>query len=112
MRELEKSVSDIKVSIGKLETSVAALPSKDDFNSIRIAFRDIVNDQKKWSLATSWTVIAVGVLGLFGLLFTIYNANKPSLPQLPRSAPVIIQVPAYTQPAAPPQPAAQIQSKH
>lgn len=101
---------NVRERIAIIETTLKSLATKGDVERMRNEMQESVlaisNDLKKWTLATSWTVIAVGVIGLFGLLFTIYNANKqdPRLgSQAPiQPAPIVIQVPAPPPPAQPP----------
>ncbi len=86
--------------VAVIETTLRSLATKADVERMRNEFQEaalaVSNDVKKWTLTTSWTVIAVGVIGLFGLLFTIYNANRAvpqSAPSATQPAPIIIQMP-------------------
>ncbi|QDY50440.1 hypothetical protein [Stenotrophomonas maltophilia] len=98
--------------VAKIEATLASLATKADVEALRsdlrTDFRDVSNDVKKWTLTTSWTVIAVGVIGLFGLLFTIYNANKLAAKETEKPAatlaPIIIQMPTPAAPAPAPVP--------
>lgn len=105
----EHRITELERVVPTLATKadVALLPTKTEFAELRADFAkfqatvaDIRADIHKSITETSrWThtalvgIFSVFVLGVVGLMFTIYNATKAPAPKQEAPAPVIITVP-------------------
>ncbi|MEX3972231.1 hypothetical protein [Paraburkholderia caribensis] len=125
--ELEKIVPTLAT-----KADVAALPTKSDFADLRADFADFKAEmaghksgiadiradiQKSITENTRWThtalvaMIGAFLVGVTGLLFTIYNATKPGAPRsepvsqpaaMTPQQPIIINIPPAPAAAQPP----------
>ncbi len=82
---------DMRERVARIEATLEGLATKADVvtlgkeisgelnNTAKDLFKEFhhtVGDYKKWTLTVSWSVIAIGIVGVLGLLFTIYNTNN------------------------------------
>jgi len=110
--QLEKRVDQIDGRLGRIEgdvstikTTLATIDSKIEgkVEALRADIHKAIAENHKWTHTATIGMFSAFILGVFGLLFTIYNASKPaSTVPASQSAPIIIQVPQAAPVAAPP----------
>ncbi|WP_155873896.1 hypothetical protein [Achromobacter xylosoxidans] len=104
---LEKRVEEIDDRLGRIETSLVALEGglSSKMEALRADIHKSVSENNKWTHTATVGMFSAFILGVLGLLFTIWNAGKaPTAPlPTPQQGPVIITIP--TTPAAPTSPA-------
>ncbi|UVE57646.1 CCDC90 family protein [Burkholderia sp. EMB26] len=124
--ELEKLVqtlatkSDIEKLSTKSDSDVLRAELKSEFQTLRADFEkairsisDIrteiqksITENGRWSHTAIWAIITSFLIGLIGLLFTIWNANKShdvKQATSPAVAPIVIPVQLQPGPNAPTQ---------
>ncbi|MDI9855216.1 hypothetical protein [Comamonas sp. 17RB] len=101
---MEQRIVKLEEAIAALPTKadIAALPSKTEFADLRadiansrVDVHKAITDNHRWTHNSLVAILSVGVIGILGLLFTIYNTNKSvpaPQPQVP--ATIVLQVPA------------------
>lgn len=112
----------MEARVAALEKALATLPTKSDIDGLKADLRsDIaavradaadsradvhkaIADNHRWTHTALMGMAGLFVVGLIGLLFTIWSANKPQAAALqqPAQAPIIINVPASPTVGAPP----------
>lgn len=109
---------DMEARVKSLEEAIKNLPTKTDFAELRAdmaegreAVHKLLVENSRWTHTALVSMLSVCVLGILGLLFTIWNASKNTAPQASSAAvhqpyqqpPIIINVPAASPAATPPQ---------
>jgi hypothetical protein len=84
-----------------LETLMPMLATKADVAEVRADIHKAVTDMSRWNHAAIVGMLSLFGVGLLGLLFTIWNANKSSLPPAATAVPIIIQIPSAPAPVPP-----------
>lgn len=84
----------MEARVTALEEAVKNLPTKADFAELRAdmaegreAVHKLLLENSRWTHTALVSMLSVAVLGILGLLFTIWNATKPAVAQA--NAPVI-----------------------
>lgn len=128
LRDIEKKMAEggpptdnghMEARVKALEEAVKNLPTKTDFAELRAdmaegreAVHKLLVENSRWTHTALVSMLSVCVIGILGLLFTIWNASKGVTHQAPSATvqqpyqqpPIIINVPAaQSTPAAPPQ---------
>ncbi|MFE1574339.1 hypothetical protein ACFIQG_21465 [Comamonas odontotermitis] len=87
---------DMEARITALEEAVKNLPTKTDFAELRAdmaegreAVHKLLLENSRWTHTALISMLSVAVIGILGLLFTIWNATKPA--SVSTSAPAIVQ---------------------
>lgn len=110
---------EMEARVTALEEAVKNQPTKADFAELRADIakgqadmHKAIADNHRWTHTALVSMISVAVIGIIGLLVTIWNASKPhnAQPQAPiaqaptQQQPIIINVPAASAaPATAPQ---------
>ncbi len=100
--DLDRRITAIEALIPTLATKsdLAHLATKADFGALRADVADIradihkaISENTRWTHTATIGMFTAFVLGVLGLLFTIYNAAKaPTKPEA--TAPIVITIPA------------------
>jgi len=102
---------DMEARVIKLEEAIANLPTKVDFAELRADIakgqadmHKAIADNHRWTHGALIGFVTLAVVGIVGVMGTIWNLGKPvpapaaqSTPQ----APIIINVPSQAPPAKP-----------
>ncbi|WEE79733.1 hypothetical protein LZ683_10400 [Comamonas testosteroni] len=103
----------MEARVSALEEAVKSLPTKTDFAELRADIakgqadmHKAIADNHRWTHTALVGMISVAVIGILGLLVTIWNAGKPhnAQPQPPTAQapasqqPIIINIPSATPP--------------
>lgn len=118
LRDIEKRMAegggpphneDMEARIKALEEALKNLPTKTDFAELRAdmaegreAVHKLLVENSRWTHTALVSMLSVCVIGILGLLFTIWNASKSTAHQAPAAVvqqpyqqpPIIINVPA------------------
>ena len=107
---------DMEARIKALEEAVKNLPTKTDFAELRADMAEgresvhkLLVENSRWTHTALVSMLSVCVIGILGLLFTIWNASKSTAHQTPSAVvqqpypqpPIIINVPAAPAPSQP-----------
>lgn len=104
---------DMEARLAALESAVKELPTKVDFAELRAdmsegreAVHKLLLENSRWTHTALVSMLSVAVIGILGLLFTIWNAtkssvsNQPAVVQPSQQPPIIINVPTSPGPAS------------
>jgi hypothetical protein len=112
MTLLEQRISAIETLIPTLATKpdLAPLATKADLSGFRADVADIrtdihkaITENSRWTYTATIGMFTAFVLGVTGLLFTMYNASKQAPPRAEPTAiaPIVIQIPNQATVSAP-----------
>lgn len=101
----------MEARIKALEEAVKNLPTKTDFAELRAdmakgreSVHKLLVENSRWTHTALVSMLSVCVIGILGLLFTIWSASKDAAHQAPaavvQQSPIIINVPAAQPPPA------------
>lgn len=92
LEHLEKRVSDIDDRLGRIETSLVALEGglAAKVEALRGDIHKSIAENNKWTHTATVGMFSAFILGVLGLLFTIWNASKPQAVAAPPQQPPII----------------------
>ena len=104
----------MEARLATLEQAVKELPTKVDFAELRAdmsegreAVHKLLLENSRWTHTALVSMLSVAVIGILGLLFTIWNATKPSsnhppaaIAQPSQQPPIIINIPPLAAPPA------------
>lgn len=98
----------MEARIKALEEAVKNLPTKTDFAELRADMakgrESLLVENSRWTHTALVSMLSVCVIGILGLLFTIWSASKDAAHQAPaavvQQSPIIINVPAAQPPPA------------
>ncbi|WP_115678408.1 hypothetical protein [Cupriavidus neocaledonicus] len=100
VKALEDTLTAIRSDLDVVKANYA---TKADVAEIRADIHKAIAENARWTHTAMIGMFSAFVLGVFGLLFTIWNAAKPAATPAAQqaSAPIVIQVPATSAPTAP-----------
>ncbi len=91
--------TDMESRLKVLEATMQTLSTKSDVAQLRADMHEMNAGISRWMLGAVIAIIGTIVLGFAGLMLNMTRALKPEPATAQQAAPIVITIPAPTQPA-------------